>query len=58
MGFRGLEIKISYYTPKDINGICVDGIDYQGFTRDTFALVKLNGEWMHNGSKEECINVY
>eukprot|EP01084_Bolivina_argentea_P291552 501094_1 len=45
-----------YYTPKNINAICVDGMDYQGFTRDTFAIVKYNGEWMNNGNKKEILH--
>ena len=38
-----------YFMPRSVDGLCVDGIDWMGFTRDTFATVKVNGGWLHYG---------
>merc|ERR1712228_880285 len=38
-----------FYVDDDIDGICIDGIDWMGYTRDTFATVKTNGGWLHYG---------
>ena len=38
-----------YYMPSNIDGLCIDGMDWMGYTRDTFATVKTNGGWLHYG---------
>jgi len=38
-----------FFMPRSVDGLCIDGIDWMGFTRDTFATVKLNGGWLHYG---------
>ena len=38
-----------YFMPHNIDGLCIDGIDWMGYTRDTFATVKINGGWVHYG---------
>ena len=44
-----------YFLPDDLNGgLCVDGIDWLGYTRDTFATVKANGGWLHYGHDPEA----
>eukprot|EP01083_Nonionella_stella_P174228 603379_1 len=33
----------------DADAVCMDGMDWMGYTRDTFATVKTNGGWLHYG---------
>jgi len=33
----------------EIDGLCIDGIDWMGYTRDTFATVRDDGAWLHYG---------
>lgn len=32
-----------YYSGNTVDGLCIDGIDWMGYTRDTFATVNANG---------------
>eukprot|EP00485_Elphidium_margaritaceum_P001561 CAMPEP_0202687632 /NCGR_PEP_ID=MMETSP1385-20130828/3294_1 /ASSEMBLY_ACC=CAM_ASM_000861 /TAXON_ID=933848 /ORGANISM="Elphidium margaritaceum" /LENGTH=762 /DNA_ID=CAMNT_0049342459 /DNA_START=412 /DNA_END=2700 /DNA_ORIENTATION=+ len=38
-----------WYTSDDVEALCVDGMDWAGYTRDTFATVNMNGAWLHYG---------
>merc|ERR1712003_560859 len=42
-----------YYSANyNVNGVCVNGIDWLGYTRDTFATVDVNGNWLHYGQSD------
>jgi len=49
MDLRTLMNELYYATSSDIDGLCIDGIDWMGYTRDTFATVRSDGAWLHYG---------
>ena len=41
-----------------VDGLCVDGVDWMGYTRDTFATVSADGEWLHYGRGGGAVSEY
>jgi len=49
MDVRTFMNELYYASNHDVNGLCVNGMDWLGHTRDTFATVDADGGWLHYG---------
>lgn len=47
-----------FYSGPTVDGLCVDGVDWMGFTRDTFATVDADGGWLHYGRGNASRSTY